>query len=150
MSCVTSQALELSKGEIFWLTQNIYWETRNQSDNGRITVAVVTINRMMSWQLSFSETGERWPRSIKGVVVQPKRFSWYWDGKSDVPFENEAEVWKDCKTIAITVSKLWDMLEPEYKKIFWYHRYDVNWKYKDHYQVWSQVDDHIFYTPKSS
>lgn len=144
--CGNSYALELSQSELFWLTQNIYWESRNQNENGQSYIALVTINRMMSWQLPFEEVGERWPSTIKGVVTQPKRFSWYWDGKSDIP--KNTEKWKECREIAISVSKLWDLLEPEWKKIFWYHHHNVNWKYKKYYKLWSQVDAHIFYTPK--
>ena len=135
----TAQAIELSKGELFWLTQNIYWESRDQPESGQIKVAIVTINRMKE---------SSWPMSIKGVVTQPDQFSWYWDGKSDIPKNKKA--WKECKKVAEVIANVWQYLSPQYKRIFWFHRYDVDWAYKEYYVVLELAGDHIFYVPKGA
>lgn len=89
-----------------------------------------------------------WPSTIKGVVTQPDQFSWYSDGKSDIP-ENK-KVWRECKKIATVISHVWQFLSPKYKRIFWFHRYDVDWEYKEYYAVLERVGDHIFYIPKGN
>lgn len=84
--------------EAFCLALNVYHEARNQSFAGQLAVANVVINRV---------NDERFPNTICEVVFQgPTRpswkgtgelipvrnrcqFSWYCDGKSDVPKEKE-------------------------------------------------------------
>ena len=89
-----------------------------------------------------------WPSTIKGVVTQPDQFSWYWDGKSDIPKDTEA--WKECQKVAKVISNVWQYLSPQFKRIYWFHRYDVDWKYKEYYAVLERVADHIFYVPKGT
>jgi len=100
-------ASELTKGEMDTFKQmesqclalNIYHEARNQPKIGQLAVASVTINRV---------NDDRFPNTICGVVYEgpsrpswkdPKvqipirnrcQFSWYCDGLSDIP-KNEEE-----------------------------------------------------------
>ena len=53
--------------EVKCLTQNIYHEARDQSYEGKIAVAQVTLNRVRSGLF---------PDSICKVVYQPNQFSW--------------------------------------------------------------------------
>ena len=70
--------------EVTCLAQNIYWEARNQSIQGMYAVADVTLNRVKD---------KRWPSTVCEVVKQRKnaggkwvcQFSWYCDGKNDIP-----------------------------------------------------------------
>jgi len=130
-------AIELSQADLFWLTQNIYWESRCQPPAGQIKVAIVTLNRMVN---------PVWPDTIKGVVTQPKRFSWYWNGKPNIPENKEA--WNKSKKIAIAISNIWEVLNAEQKRIYWYHRYDIKWKYASYYKKVERIGDHVFYIPK--
>ena len=131
----TAHSLEVSQGEMFWLTQNIYWESRNQPTMGQYLVGLVTLNRMQS---------TKWPDTIKAVVTQPSQVSWYWDGKSDIPKEPEA--WKRAQKIAKYVCNLYDHIDPMHKRVYWFHRDDVNPSWRSEYVKYAKVDRHIFYS----
>lgn len=73
------------------LACNIYWEARNQTTEGMIAVAVVTLNRVKD---------SRFPGNISDVVWQHKQFSWTIDGKSDKPFKNEQLIWNKAWAIS--------------------------------------------------
>jgi len=84
--------------EAVCLTQNVYYEARNQPLAGQMAVMSVTLNRVKD---------SRYPDTICGVVKQgPSRpswkgtgemipirhkcqFSWFCDGKSDVPADKD-------------------------------------------------------------
>ena len=99
-------ALDASEEEIRCLAENIYWEARNQSKEGRLAVAQVTLNRVED---------PRFPNTICGVVKQTKyypsgridlhscQFSWYCDGKSDEPLEHEMTAWNESHALATSV-----------------------------------------------
>ena len=58
------------------MAKNIYFEARNESLQGKIAIALVTMRRVQD---------PRWPNTVCGVVYQNKQFSWYSDGLSDRP-----------------------------------------------------------------
>src|SRR5210317_144981 len=66
----------VAKDDMYCLQQNIYFEARNQSINGQIAVAWVTLHRV---------DDPRYPNTICEVVWQRKQFSWTHDGKSGKP-----------------------------------------------------------------
>ena len=86
------------------LASNIYWESRNQSLGGKIAVGQVVLNRV---------DNEEYPSTICSVVKQTKyyasgkidlhdcQFSWYCDGKSDVPLEREKDVYEESFRLAV-------------------------------------------------
>ena len=75
--------------ELTCLAQNIYFEARNEPYDGKLAVATVTKNRVMS---------RRFPDTYCDVVWQVKhyngrkvpQFSWTLDGKSDNPKNKRA------------------------------------------------------------
>ena len=67
--------------ELYCLAKNIYFESRNQPTLGQIAVGQVTMNRVNS---------PKFPNTVCGVVKQKDQFSWYWDSKSDKPYEKKA------------------------------------------------------------
>jgi len=75
--------------EIDCLAKNIYYESRGEPEVGQFLVGFVTINRLKS---------KKFPNTICKVVKQRHQFSWYWDGKSDRPYNREA--WTKSKEIA--------------------------------------------------
>lgn len=131
------QAVELNDAELYWLTQNTYWEARNQTIAGQILIALVTLNRVNS---------EKWPDTIQKVVTQPLQFSWFSDGKSDIP-ENQ-EAWNTAKKVALFTAMIWDTLSVTDKKIFWYHNDKVDPFWNDSLEVVLRLEKHIFYTNK--
>ncbi len=74
---------------VMCLAMNVYWESRDQSIAGQVAVAQVTMNRVES---------PNFPNDVCSVVHQHKQFSWYWDGKSDVPREEDA--WMRAQMVA--------------------------------------------------
>src|SRR6056300_189428 len=91
----------LLSAQVECLALNIYFEARNQSFDGKVSVSHVVLNRVKD---------NRYPNTICGVIYQSYKtssgfpirykcqFSWYCDGKSDVPKENDA--WIKAKQVA--------------------------------------------------
>jgi spore germination cell wall hydrolase CwlJ-like protein len=142
--------------EVKCLAQNIYFEARDQTTKGQIAVALVTINRVESRQF---------PNSICKVIHQASRysngklkkhkchFSWYCDGKSDVPRDRIA--WKVSNTIARAMlrksnihikhfGKKWDMKD-FLNGAKYYHRIDVNPYWNSKMIKVMQIGDHVFW-----
>ena len=136
----TEQALAaFDSKERYCLTQNIFFEARNQSVEGREAVAWVTLNRM---------DHKKYPNTICGVVWDKKQFSWTHDGKSDKPSDNvvEQRAWKDAEKIA-------DKVLVDYVKknrditngSIMYHADYVNPYWAKAYDKVVTIDSHIFY-----
>lgn len=114
------------------LSLNVYWEARNQDIAGQLAVAQVTMNRVKD---------ERWPNTVCEVVYDHKQFSWYWDGKSDIPKEEKA--WESAMMVASAAmdgtghSDLQDVTHYHaiYSKPYW----------KDYMTKVAQIGDHVFY-----
>ena len=140
-------ALESSQEEVRCLAENIYWEARNQEEEGRIAVAQVTLNRV---------SDSRFPNTICGVVKQTKyypsgridlhscQFSWYCDGKPDEPYENEMNAWNE--SLALATSVLFDRPSDNTKGALWYHSKKVKPFWSDVYHQVAIHQDHMFYT----
>ena len=69
--------------QLYCGAQNIYHESRGESNLGQIAVAQVVRNRVES---------PKYPNTICEVVWQPKQFSWTHDGRSDEPKDRKAFV----------------------------------------------------------
>ena len=81
--------------DLISLACNIYWEGRNQSYQGMLAIAAVTL-----WRTQDRE----FPGTIAQVVWEKRwskrygryypQFQWTLDGKRDMPFENEQAIWE--------------------------------------------------------
>lgn len=86
------------------LALNMYYEARDQEHDGMLLVGEVTMNRVFS---------RHFPDTICGVVYQGRKdgngnmirhqcqFSWYCDGKSDRPTEEDS--WREAQEIATSL-----------------------------------------------
>jgi spore germination cell wall hydrolase CwlJ-like protein len=130
------------------LAMNLYFEAGNQSVAGKVAVANVTMNRV---------NHHKFPSTICGVIQQgptyinwagiryPKRgmcqFSWYCDGRPDVP--KDSITWMESLRIADAV------LYMEYQDIsdgaLWYHADYVRPGWSNNLEKVMVVDNHIFY-----
>jgi hypothetical protein len=126
----------ISDDEFDCLARTIYFEAGNQSYYGKIAVGSVVMNRV---------NDERYPDTICGVIKQHKQFSWYSDGKSDVPFDGPA--WKNSIQAAKEVlcgcdkaSGLFDDASVQY-----YHADYVSPSWAKKMQRVAKIDNHIFY-----
>lgn len=91
---------------------NIYFEARNQDFEAQLAVAHVVENRVMSSQFPNSHCGV----IMDGGELRHRcQFSWYCDGKSDVPRNEEA--WKSAVRVA---ASYWKYSDPT-NGALWYH-----------------------------
>jgi len=128
------------------LASNIYWESRNQSLGGKVAVGQVVLNRVDS---------ERFPDTICSVVKQTKfypsgkidlhdcQFSWYCDGKSDVPLRNEKDVYEESFRLAVELleNRPMDFTEGALH----YHNDKVSPYWAKSMIQTTRIDNHIFY-----
>lgn len=128
------------------LALNVYFEARNQSTIGQIAVAQVTMNRVRD---------PRFPNTVCEVVKQghtyswkPElpiknqcQFSWWCDGKSDEPKDEDA--FQKAMLIATGVYR--QDLDDFVDGATHYHAVYVlpDWSASKQYIV--RIDDHIFY-----
>lgn len=117
---------------IMCLAMNVFWEARDQPLAGQVAVAQVTMNRVAS---------SDYPNDVCGVVYQHKQFSWYWDGKSDVPQEEKA--WDRAQMVAMGVyagSGHASMTEATH-----YHTVFVNPYWNAKMTLIASIGNHVFY-----
>lgn len=142
--------VKLDEAEFNCMRTNMYFEARNQkSDDAYIAVGYTVLNRVKS---------SRYPNSICGVVTQAKRdatgtpirnkcqFSWYCDGKPDVPNLNnilERKAWERASELAAAVMRQ-EVMNPVGNATM-YHATYVSPHWKSAFQRVAQIETHIFY-----
>lgn len=141
---------EVVPQDAYCMALNIYHESRSENLAGKFAVADVVMNRVYD---------RRYPDSICGVVYQAElkphwknpnnmvpvrnrcQFSWYCDGKSDVPV--------DSNTWLLSLHIARDVLQSKYGDITegstHYHSTSVHPYWADSLTKVVTVDQHIFY-----
>ena len=128
------------------LASNIYWEARNQSLEGKLAVAQVTLNRVES---------SNYPDTICGVVTQTRyypsgnidlhscQFSWYCDGKKDEPIETWGFSYEESFELAVKFlqERPTDFTEGSTH----YHNTKVSPFWTTSLEEVVQIEEHIFY-----
>ena len=122
-----------NRSELYWLTMNVYHEARGENTFGKLMVALVTLAR---------QDDGRWGDTIKEVVTAPYQFSWYSDGKSDIP--NNATAWEESKQIAIFAQKIYKEIGHTLD-ITHYHNHSVNPEWAKKMEKILVVGNHTFY-----
>lgn len=116
------------------LAKNIYFEARNESLQGQMAVAIVTLNRVKD---------RRYPNTVCGVVYENKQFSWYSDGLSDRIKNHKA-----YEQIALLASAMIDTDTAVYDFTYGathYHADYVSPYWAPHMIRRVKIDTHIFY-----
>lgn len=115
--------------ELNCLISNVYYEARGESIEGKIAVALVTLNRLEH---------KNYPKTICDVVYQNKQFSWTNKYKYS---EVSVREWEASAEAAITAYLNRSILG--YFDATHYHNFTVapNWKLK---KV-TTINNHIFY-----
>jgi len=116
------------------LSLNVYFESRDQSLAGQVAVAQITMNRVAS---------PKYPDTVCDVVYAHKQFSWYWDGKSDIPLEEAA--WNRAQMIAQGVMAGSGHAHLKDITITHYHAAYVQPYWANSMVMVAQIDDHKFY-----
>lgn len=137
--------------ELECLAKNVYFESRGEDISGQIAVAHVTINRKNSRKYPNTlcdviKQGQisTWFLQEKNKIVPLRnrcQFSWYCDGRSDVPTDKIA--WQNSMQIAK------DVIDGLYSDptggAMWYHNLDVDPHWRSDLSEVAQIDNHIFY-----
>lgn len=139
-----------SEEEVMCLQENIFFEAAVEDFDGRIAVALVTLNRVSS---------NKFPDTICGVVKQARvnahgvpykhqcQFSWYCDGLSDRPdFSNKyvTDVWNEIGELADYIANDPHGHELVGDSLFYHvNGHDVSWS--DDYTVHAVIGSHVFY-----
>jgi len=131
--------------EMWCMAQNIYYEARGSNRADRIAVADVVLNRV---------NDRRYPSTVCSVVRQGKKnadgsmkrnacqFSWYCDGKSDWPKDEDA--WVDAQLIAYNIMQ-YQQGRGLTEGSTHYHATYVKPKWARDLQLVGRIGVHIFY-----
>jgi len=147
--------LAVNDKEVLCMAKNIFYEAAIESTAGKLAVAHVTLNRVDS---------HRYPNTVCEVVyegphyiasdgqVLPKRdrcqFSWYCDGKGDVPREG-SRLWEDSQELAKYVLLRQKELPDITDGALHYHAsYIAAPRWAKRKTITTKIDTHIFYKSK--
>lgn len=127
----------VSKQDIQCLATNIYHEARNQSEQGMMGVAFVTINRTKT---------EGFPSSVCDVVYERTKnlcqFSWVCEKKNKSVREGDA--FNQAMAVAKRVLYAYNHMTDPTSGALFYHATYVNPRWKNMTKT-TRIDDHIFY-----
>lgn len=144
--------------------KNIYFEAGNQSLAGKYAVGHVVLNRVKSNRFPNDPCSviyqgpvrESWKTAQDHSLPEEERiyhpvrdkcqFSWYCDGKDDVPFEGEnwntaVRVAEEMLTLFYTEEKILDITDGA----LYYHADYVYPYWADTMRVTARIGNHIFY-----
>jgi len=130
------------------LAQNIYFESRSESQADQIAVGQVVLNRVKS---------PKYPNNVCEVIRQGPtynwtenfpvkhkcQFSWYCDGKSDNI--KDISAWRHAKAIAGVLLSMPDMVPNVVEDATHYHAHYVKPHWADYLEKVTRIDGHIFY-----
>lgn len=133
------------------LALNTYHEAKNQSMVGQIATAQVVMNRVEDRRfpntvcevVKQGPTRTSWKDPSKRIPVKHRcQFSWYCDGKSDVPKNEKA--WRKAQDVAFLV--LYDKIKMDVTEgATHYHATYVKPAWAKTKKRTTQIEKHIFY-----
>jgi len=129
-----NQLTKETQKQIDCLAQNIYHEAGFEPNDGKVAVALVTLNRTQD---------PRFPKDICGVVKQRTtsvcQFSWFC---KEVSIRNK-DVYLDARDVAVYVYANYENLKDITKGALYYHADYVNPRWK--LEKTTVIGRHIFY-----
>ncbi len=148
---VDSDTIVIDTTELDCLHKNVYWEGRNQTLDGKIAIATVTLNRAKSHKFgdTICEVVYDARKDARGQILRHKcQFSWYCDGLKDEPdLSNviERKAWRKAREVAEGV-----MLGQYYANqlnadTLYYHATSVKPYWATRKVKVAKVGSHIFY-----
>ena len=128
---------DTSEADQYCLAQNMYFESRGESQVGQEFVAWVTLNRVMD---------PEFPNDICSVVWQGSQFSWTHDGKSDTPTDPAA--WAQAQAIAEETLLAYGVDRDPTEGATYFHAHHVNPPWAQKFERVVRIDSHIFYADR--
>ena len=127
------------------LALNVYFEARNQPLQGQMAVAEVVMNRVVSMKFPDTvceviEEGPTYSWQPDFPIRNKCQFSWYCDGKSDMPMEVDA--WETALVVAKDILANRPMV---LKGATHYHAITVDPKWAKTKTFIIRIGDHLFY-----
>jgi len=122
-----------TKKDVDCLTRNIYYEAGVEPTEGKLAVAVVTINRL---------TTGRWGNSICSVVHAPSQFSW--TKKAALPTPDPA-LYTECERVA-NLALNGRKLRGADRSLYYHATYIKKPHWADLQYKTLQIGQHVFYT----
>ena len=138
----------INQAELACLAKNIYFESANESDLGKIAVAMVVLNRVES---------QDFPNTICEVVHQPSRnstnkkgcqFSWTCDGKPDNV--RSQEKYQAIVALSRDILRSRDTIVDIVDGALYYHAVYVRPSWTKYFEKVARIDTHIFYKNKDT
>ena len=119
------------------LSLALYHEARGEPHMGKMMVAAVIVNRVVS-------EGNRFPDDMCEVIMQPRQFSFVRKGK--IPTPKDAKAWKAAQSLAeqiLTDTRILPKTEADH-----YHTTKVKPVWRKDLNRLKRVGNHIFYSYK--
>jgi len=137
--------------EVECLAKNIYFEARGEPIDGQVAVAYVAVNR---------KNDERYPGDLCDVIYQGPisswflmernkivplknqcQFSWYCDGKSDIP----VDMWAWGRAMDVAAGVINGIYNDPTDGALWYHNntIDPQWQFVEF--TTAEIENHVFY-----
>ena len=133
------------KPEMWCLALNIYYEARSSNRADRMAVADVVINRVKHtyYPNTICEVVKQGVQNADGSMKRNKcQFSWYCDGRSDTP--NNEDAWVEAQMIAYNMLVHSDSLGITEGSTH-YHADYVSPRWARDLQLVGRIGVHIFY-----
>ena len=127
------------------MAQNIYYEARSSSLADQAAVADVVLNRMQDrrYPNTICEVVKQGQQHASGQMVRNKcQFSWYCDGKSDYPLDQDA--WHQAQQIAYLIMHM-DRFRGITEGATHYHAHYVDPNWASTLQLVGSIGDHVYY-----
>jgi len=140
------------KKQISCLQKNVYFEAAVESTAGKLAVAHVTYNRVRNKYFpdNFCDVVYQGKHFASGHPVKDRcQFSWYCDGKHDIPYPGPT--WESTQELASWFYDNKDTMRDITDGALYYHAdYIPNpkWAKSNKTQKTVQIDTHIFYARK--
>ena len=131
-------AIDVDRDDLECLALTIYWESRGQGPAAQNAVAFVVLNRVAD---------PAFPDTICGVAKQGGtqrykcQFTWYCDGRSDVPTEKSS--WREAQARARGALQ-GRLKDPTFGATYFHHvRVSPSWR--GSFEQTAQLGPHLFY-----
>ena len=132
--------------ELECMSKNIYFESALESTAGKLAVAQVTLNRVKSphFPNTVCTVVKQGKHSQSGFPVRDRcQFSWYCDGKHDIP--SMGKMWGESQKVAIYVLENAKLLDITDGATHYHADYIDSPRWASLRDKTMQIDTHIFY-----